>query len=186
MSEALFDLKWSLAVQTRAQAVKLVALDVDGVLTDGGLWFNDVGQEMKRFFVRDGMGIRLLLESGITVGCITARHSDVVTCRSRELGLSFLHQGVHDKWACLQQELAQRGLDASQCAYMGDDLIDLPVLIRVGLACAPVDADLEVRSRVHWVASKSSGAGAVRELAEGILKIQGNWQQLMARWIGSG
>lgn len=174
---------WPKKLLKRARNIRLLALDVDGVLTDGGIHLDSAGIESKRFHVRDGLGIRLLLESGMAVGMITARNSPLVAARARELDVSFLHQGVKEKWRCLEEELRQRALSAGQCAFMGDDLIDLPILSRVGLASAPADADPEVVRRVHWTARRSGGRGAVRELAEGLLRAQGRWEQALASRI---
>lgn len=164
----------------RATPIRMVALDVDGVLTDGGIYLDNNGVESKRFYVRDGLGIRLLRESGLLVGLLTARQSPLVAHRAKELSLSFVHQGIQDKWACLQDELAKAGLDPVHCAYMGDDLIDLKVLQKVGLSTAPGDADPEVCRRVHWVATACGGRGAVRELAENILRTQNRWGNMLA------
>ncbi|MEO5352615.1 MAG: HAD hydrolase family protein [Magnetococcus sp. XQGC-1] len=163
----------------RATLIRMVALDVDGVLTDGAIYLDNEGQESKRFYVRDGMGIRLLLQAGFRVGLLTARRSALVEHRARELSLSFVHQGVKDKWSCLQQELSRAGWEPRQCAYMGDDLVDLAVLQRVGLATAPRDADPEVLQRVHWVAEAAGGEGAVRELAENLLRTQNRWGNMI-------
>ncbi|MBF0096942.1 MAG: HAD hydrolase family protein [Magnetococcales bacterium] len=163
----------------KAKAIRMVALDVDGVLTDGVIQLDNNGVESKRFYVRDGLGIRLLLQTGLRVGLITARQSALVTHRANELALSFVHQGTRRKWPALQEELHKAGLQAEQCLFMGDDLVDLAVLQRVGLATAPADADAEVRSRVDWVASAPGGRGAVREMAEKLLKSQGVWEQLI-------
>ncbi|HIJ85757.1 MAG TPA: HAD-IIIA family hydrolase, partial [Magnetococcales bacterium] len=151
----------------------MLALDVDGVLTDGVIHLDAEGHEHKRFHVTDGLGIRLLLEAGLRVGLITARRSVAVAKRAEELSLSFAHMGVRGgKWQCLQGELLKGGIRPDQCACMGDDLIDLEMLCRVGLATAPMDARPEVKQRVHWVASLPGGRGAVRELAEGLLMAQ--------------
>ncbi|MBF0370551.1 MAG: HAD hydrolase family protein [Magnetococcales bacterium] len=174
---------WPATLLNRARRIRLVALDVDGVLTDGGLYLNDDGVQMKRFYVGDGMGIRLLLDAGISVGFITARHSRLVELRARELNLSFCHQDVKNKWARLSHEMKQQGIDAADCAYMGDDLVDLPVLTRVGFAAAPADARPQVCSRVHWVASLGGGRGAVREMAEGILQAQGAWEAILKAMV---
>ena len=174
---------WSQLFLKRAAAVRLVVLDVDGVLTDGGLYLDDDNRQSKRFFVRDGLGIRLLIDAGIAVGLITGRRSKVVEHRAAELNLSFFHQGVDDKGPQLDAELKARGLEAAACAYMGDDLIDLGVLSRVGLATAPADAVQEVRDRVHWVAPHGGGHGAVRALAEGILSAQGRWAESVERFL---
>ncbi len=171
---------WSDELVQRGRAVRLVALDVDGVLTDGGIHLDSAGVESKRFHVRDGLGIRLLLEADYTVGLITARNSPMVAHRGRELGLSFVHQGVKDKWGCLENELTRHRLTPDRCAFMGDDLIDLPILSRVGFAGAPADADPEVVARVHWLARRRGGRGAVRELAEGLLRARDLWQRAVA------
>ncbi|MBF0147410.1 MAG: phenylphosphate carboxylase subunit delta [Magnetococcales bacterium] len=164
--------------------IRILALDVDGVLTDGVIHLDADGHEHKRFHVTDGLGIRLLLEAGIKVGLITARNSRAVARRAEELSLSFVHQGIRsDKWTCLKEELSRSGFEPAQCACMGDDLIDLPILCRVGLATAPFDARPEVRQRVHWVANAPGGRGAVRELAEGLLMAQGRWENLVAGYV---
>ncbi|MBF0177943.1 MAG: HAD-IIIA family hydrolase [Magnetococcales bacterium] len=162
-------------------------MDVDGVLTDGGIYYMDCeGLEAKRFHARDGLGIKLLLESGLFVGWITARSSELVRKRAGELGITFLHQGAIDKWGCLQNRLREMGLEADQCAYMGDDLVDLGVMQRVGLAAVPGDAHPEAVRAAHWVAQAGGGRGAVRELIDGILQVQGHWPTIMARLTGSG
>ncbi|MBF0162318.1 MAG: hypothetical protein HQL88_08515 [Magnetococcales bacterium] len=168
----------------RAARIRMVALDVDGVLTDGGIYLDDQGVESKRFYVRDGLGIRLLLQAGLRVGLLTARQSPAVTRRAQELSLSFVHQGLKDKWGCLQDELAKAQWDPVHCLYMGDDWVDLPVLQRVGLAAAPGDADPEVRRQVHWVARAGGGQGAVRELAEELLRSQNRWGTLLETFQG--
>jgi 3-deoxy-D-manno-octulosonate 8-phosphate phosphatase (KDO 8-P phosphatase) len=164
---------------SKAKEIRMVALDVDGVLTDGIIQLDNNGVESKRFYVRDGMGIRLMLQAGLQVGLITARHSALVTHRANELALSFVHQGTRRKWPALQEELHKAGLQAHQCLFMGDDLVDLAALQQVGLATAPADADAEVLSRVDWIATAPGGRGAVREMAERLLKSQGVWEQLI-------
>ncbi|MBF0184957.1 MAG: HAD hydrolase family protein [Magnetococcales bacterium] len=165
--------------EERAQSIRMVALDVDGVLTDGVIQLDNNGVESKRFYVRDGMGIRLMLQAGIRVGLLTARQSALVSHRAAELSLSFVHQGARRKWPTLQQELQQAGLQPEQCLFMGDDLVDLAALHQVGLAVAPADADLEVLRRVHWVTQAKGGYGAVREMAERLLRSQGQWDKLV-------
>ncbi|WP_130472000.1 KdsC family phosphatase [Candidatus Magnetaquicoccus inordinatus] len=171
--------KQTLWPEEKAKAIRMVVLDVDGVLTDGIIQLDNNGVESKRFYVRDGLGIRLLLQAGIQVGLITARQSSVVSQRAAELSLSFVHQGARHKWPALQQELHRAGLQAEQCLFMGDDLVDLAALCRVGLATAPRDADPEVLKRVDWVASLPGGRGAVREMAERLLRSQGVWDNLI-------
>lgn len=174
---------WSGELAQRAARIRLLALDVDGVLTDGGLYLDDAGLQGKRFHVRDGLGMRLLREAGLQVGIITARKSKLVEQRAEELKLAFVRQGAHRKWAALEEEMNRAGLTPEACAYMGDDLVDLGVLTRVGLAAAPADAHPEVAARVHWQASTGGGRGAVRELAEGILHAQGAWEGIVARML---
>lgn len=174
---------WPIWPTERATSIRMVVLDVDGVLTDGSIYFDENGLESKRFHVRDGMGIRLLLQADFIVGVLTARQSTMVTQRAKELSLSFVHQGVKDKWACLQHELEKAALSAKQCAYMGDDLLDLRVLQHVGLATAPADADSEVRNRVHWVATQKGGKGAVRELAKNLLHTQKKWHAIVSTFV---
>ncbi|MBF0285423.1 MAG: HAD hydrolase family protein [Magnetococcales bacterium] len=174
---------WTEAMRDRARLVRLVALDVDGVLTDGGIVLDDAGREIKRFCVRDGLGVRMLLDLGFAVGVISARKSAATEARGRELGLSFVRQGVQDKWGALREELSRRRLDPTQCAFMGDDLLDLPLMSRVGFSAAPADGDPEVLRRAHWIASRNGGHGAVRELAEGFLKAQGQWEDVVTALI---
>jgi 3-deoxy-D-manno-octulosonate 8-phosphate phosphatase (KDO 8-P phosphatase) len=160
-------------------------LDVDGVLTDGILHYSDGGEELKRFSVRDGLAIRLLLESGIQVAIVTGRRSEAVAIRCRELGLrdDLVIQGSSDKAAdlvTLQERLELRG---DQVAAMGDDLPDLPMLTRVGFAACPADAAPEVVAACHLVCGAGGGRGAVREIAQLILKAQRRWQDAVSRWI---
>ncbi|MGI6656809.1 MAG: KdsC family phosphatase [Desulfobulbus sp.] len=164
----------------RAKSVRLLLLDVDGVLTDGGIIYGNDGLECKRFNTRDGLGIAMLQENGIEVGIITARASEAVERRARELRLAHLVQGERDKLASYEALLRQTGLRPPQTAYMGDDLIDLPLLNRAGLAASPADAVPEVRRRVHYVAQCRGGEGAVREVCDLILEAQG----LLARACG--
>ncbi|MBF0143441.1 MAG: hypothetical protein HQL59_08285 [Magnetococcales bacterium] len=177
---------WSDASLARARSVRLLGLDVDGVMTDGGIVLTSGGDESKRFDVRDGLGLRLLLDAGVVVGIITGRSSGVVARRGAELGLAFVHQGVTDKWSCLEAEIQARGIAVGACAYMGDDLPDLPLLLRVGLGAAPADAHWEVRRRVDWVSDRAGGRGAVRQLCEGILVAQGRWEGVLRRLTGEG
>ncbi len=174
-------------LQARLRRVRLLALDVDGVLTDGGIIHSDGGAglvESKRFYVRDGLGLRLLLKRDIKVGLITARRSELVAHRASELQLAFVHQGIRHKRDCLLRELDRNDLTLEECTFMGDDLQDLPVLTQVGFSSAPADAQPEVRDRVHWVAPKKGGRGAVRDLAELLLKAQGHWEGIVEKYAG--
>jgi 3-deoxy-D-manno-octulosonate 8-phosphate phosphatase (KDO 8-P phosphatase) len=168
------------AVDRRAAAVRLVALDVDGVLTDGRLYFGARGEALKAFDVRDGLGMRWLQDAGIELALITGRSSGIVAARARELGIRRVMQGQRDKHAGLRRLLAQTGVDALACAYMGDDWPDLPVLHAVGLAATVADAPEEVKRSAHWVAPSPGGRGAVRDLAGLILRAQGRFEALLA------
>ncbi|MCE5359850.1 HAD hydrolase family protein [Candidatus Igneacidithiobacillus taiwanensis] len=169
----------------RCQGLRMLVLDVDGVLTDGRLLFDATGQESKIFHVRDGHGIRLLQDCGVEVALITARFSPALAHRARDLGISRVYQGSLDKVVAYTELLLATGYDDAELAYMGDDLIDLAVLRRVGLAAAPADAHPEVLTRVHWVAQNNGGMGAVRELSEFILRAQGKWDGVLARALGT-
>lgn len=165
-----------------ARQVQLVLLDVDGVLTDGTLIFVAGGGEAKCFNTQDGLGIRMLAESGVAVGIITARVSEMVERRARDLGLAHILQGQDNKLAAYEAILRERNLRPPQTAYMGDDLIDLPILNRVGLSAAPANGVPEIRQRVHYVSERNGGHGAVRELCDLILEAQGNLARMVARY----
>lgn len=169
-------------IHRRAQQIRLVVLDVDGVLTDGRIIYSDAGEEMKCFHVRDGHGIRMLQQVGIEVAVITGRHSRAVAHRTQNLQIVHVFQGVRDKLAVLQTLLLELALAASQTAVVGDDLVDLSMMQAAGLAVAVADAPLEVQQQAHWVTSVPGGRGAVRELAELILKAQGHWERLLRHY----
>jgi 3-deoxy-D-manno-octulosonate 8-phosphate phosphatase (KDO 8-P phosphatase) len=171
-------------VAERAARVRLFVLDVDGVLTDGRLYFGPQGEAMKAFDVRDGHGIKLLREAGIDVAILTARRSDIVAARARELGIERLTQGAGDKLAGFDALAAAAGVPADACAYMGDDWPDLPVFRRVAFAATVADAAPEVQALAHWVATAPGGRGAVREAAHFVLRAQGRFDALLARHAG--
>ena len=173
---------WLPELSARARALKWLLLDVDGVLTDGRLWFDAKGEVIKVFDVRDGLGIKLLTGAGVQVGILSARASPIVEKRSRDLGLSEVLQGRENKLDTFRDFLARHGLDASSIAYLADDLLDLAVLGACGLAAAPADAVPDVRSRVHYVTAAGGGRGAVRELAERILSARGVWEEIVHRF----
>jgi 3-deoxy-D-manno-octulosonate 8-phosphate phosphatase (KDO 8-P phosphatase) len=154
----------------RASRVRLVVLDVDGVLTDGRLYMGAGGEALKVFDVRDGHGVRLLREAGLGVALLSSRASTIVERRASELDIDTVLQGERDKLAALERLLAARGVAAAECAYMGDDWPDLPVMARVGFAAAVGDAAPEVRRAAHWIAQADGGRGAVRALAEYVLR----------------
>jgi 3-deoxy-D-manno-octulosonate 8-phosphate phosphatase (KDO 8-P phosphatase) len=162
--------------------IKLLILDVDGVMTDGRIVYDANGVETKFFNVKDGHGIKMVQRAGISVAIISGRQSMVVDLRAKELGIDRVYQGALDKLGPFQEILAATGLDASQIAYMGDDIIDLPILRRVGFAAAPCDAVDEVLAAVHFTARNRGGWGAVRELCDLILKGGGKWDEITARY----
>lgn len=146
-----------------------MAFDVDGVLTDGRLWFTEEGREIKVFHVHDGLGLKRLRAAGVEVAVISARSSPIVAARLAELGIAEVHQGQEDKLACFRRLLAACGCGPERAGFMGDDLPDLPVLSVAGLAVAPANAVEEVIASAHWVTRRPGGGGAVRELCEAIL-----------------
>jgi 3-deoxy-D-manno-octulosonate 8-phosphate phosphatase (KDO 8-P phosphatase) len=169
------------AVQRKAAKIRLILLDVDGVLTDGGIIIDDRGVESKRFHVRDGQGITLLIHSGIEVGLLTGRYSNIVRRRAKELGVAILHQRVQDKVETYERIRRKVGLKDEQIAYVGDDILDLPVLRKVGLAIAVRDAWPGLRVEVDYITETKGGMGAVREVSELVLKAHGVWKGLTRR-----
>jgi 3-deoxy-D-manno-octulosonate 8-phosphate phosphatase (KDO 8-P phosphatase) len=162
--------------------IRLLLLDVDGVMTDGGIIYDGSGVETKVFNVKDGHGIKMLQRHGIEVGIITGRTSSVVDIRARELGIDLLYQGALKKLESYLDVKQKTGLDDSQIAYMGDDVIDVPVMRRVIFAAAPADALIEARNAAHYVTSCAGGKGAVREVCDLILKGRGLWDEVAARY----
>jgi 3-deoxy-D-manno-octulosonate 8-phosphate phosphatase (KDO 8-P phosphatase) len=158
----------------KAAQIKLVIFDVDGVLTDGGLFFGDDGQEYKAFYSRDGLGIKMLQRTGVEVGVITARESQVVIHRMRNLGIEHLYQGRLDKISAYEDMIEKLAVTHSQTAYVGDDVVDLPVMQHVGLAVAVADAHPFVKQHAHWTTQHGGGRGAARDVCELILQAQGN------------
>lgn len=173
------DLSMSETSLQRALKIRLVLLDVDGVLTDGRIFLGDDGRELKSFDVKDGHGIKLAQKGNIEVGFLTSRKSAVVDRRASELGVSLVYQQVADKAEAFQKILEVRKMRRDEVAYLGDDLIDLPILRQVGLAGAVADASPEVKEAAHWQAKAPGGRGAVREFMEFLLKAQGRWQEII-------
>ncbi|MEO7191258.1 MAG: HAD-IIIA family hydrolase [Vicinamibacterales bacterium] len=165
-------------LHARARRVRLVLLDVDGVLTDGTVDIDVAGKESKRFFIRDGLGIVWSRREGIEVGLLSGRPSAATSRRAAELGLSIVVQEGPDKGAAFTRLLGEHGYAPDEVAYMGDDLLDLPVLRRAGVAAAPADSSPEVLASVHWVSQFGGGRGAVRELIELILRVHGRWDAI--------
>lgn len=160
----------------RAARVRLLVFDVDGVLTEGGLYYGEHGEVMKRFDVKDGHGLVMARLAGLRTALLTARSSSIVEVRGRELGMTAVLQGRKNKTAGFRELLAQLEAPAEECAYMGDDLNDLGPLGQAGLSACPADAAPEVRQEVHYVARNRGGHGAARELVELCLKASGRWE----------
>ena len=171
------------AIQAQLQAIKLLILDVDGVMTDGGLTLGDDGQEYKTFHAHDGLGMKLLKASGVELAIITGRTSEVVKKRALSTGVAHFYQGAEDKLLAFQALIAASGLRPEQCAFMGDDVVDLPAMLQCGIAIAvPNAADL-VLAHAHYVTGKKGGHGAVREVCELIMRAQGQFDQQMAPFL---
>jgi len=160
------------SVNDIARQIRLLILDIDGVMTDGGLQFDNRGEEYKTFNSLDGHGIRMLLDCGIEIAVITGRNSGIVNHRMNELGVRHIYQGYRDKLQAYEKLLQDTGLESGQTAYVGDDLPDLPVMRRVGLAIAVQNAHVFVKQHCDWVTSARGGNGAVREVTDFILQAQ--------------
>lgn len=170
----------TLSVQERAARIKLLLMDCDGVLTDGRIWLFENGEEQKGFHTRDGLGIELWHRAGLKSGIISGRSSSAVERRARGLGMSFVVQGVGEKVRAFTETMAQAGVTNEEVAFIGDDLNDIPLMMRSGLGIAVADASLETRESAHYVTQLSGGYGAVREVVELILKAQDRWNDLTA------
>jgi len=167
-------------IEDMADEIKLLVLDVDGVMTNGCIILTDRGEEIKCFHVRDGLGLKLLMNAGIEVAIITGRSSKVVMKRAEEIGITEVHQGVSDKAALLSSLMRRKGVEKKQTCAMGDDLPDLPMFRVAGMAVAVADAAFEVREAAVVVTKNRGGMGAVREVCEMILKAQGKWEQALS------
>ena len=165
-----------------AQKIKLLLLDVDGVLTDGKLYYGNSGEELKAFDIQDGLGIKLLQSAGIKVGIITGRSSDLVNSRAKELSIDPVIQGREDKLTALNELLEDMNFNLEEIAFIGDDLPDLAVVRRVGLGITPANGNHILASQALWQTKKSGGNGAVREVAELILIAQGKLESLLASY----
>jgi 3-deoxy-D-manno-octulosonate 8-phosphate phosphatase (KDO 8-P phosphatase) len=161
-------------------------LDVDGVLTDGRLVYSPKGEQEKVFNVRDGLGLRLIQRDGLKVGIISGRESEALRIRADDLGIDWLMMERSDKGPAFTEFLTAQGVSPEKVAYMGDDLVDLPILLRCGLAFAPADAVAEVQERAHRVLSGRGGRGVVRELCELLLRARGSWEKLIAPYYVVG
>jgi 3-deoxy-D-manno-octulosonate 8-phosphate phosphatase (KDO 8-P phosphatase) len=168
---------------SKAAQIVLMGFDVDGVLTDGTLYFSSQGDEMKAFSSLDGHGLKMLQRAGVEVAIISGRSSRALELRANNLGVKELHMGVEDKRALLIGLATQRGIGLVQAGYMGDDVVDLPVLRACGFSATVADAHGEVVSRVDYVATRGGGRGAVREVCDLILRAQGKWDEAMAEYL---
>lgn len=169
-------------VQANIPNLRLLLLDVDGVLTDGRVGFLTGGGEIKFFSIYDGIALRMLQKAGWKVGFLSGRTSKVVEERAQELEVEIVVQGSNDKAGDLEEILKSTGLQASEVAYVGDDLPDIPVLKRVGFSAAPANAAPQVKACVHYVSQRGGGTGAVREMVELLLRASGKWDSLVAGW----
>lgn len=170
-------------IMKRAAQVKLVIFDVDGVLTDGRLYVGDSEVGYKAFHARDGLGMKLLQNTGVEIGIITGLKSDIVKRRMAALGIKHVFQGCEEKFPAYAQLCQQLGLSFEETAYVGDDIIDLPVMLKVGLAVSVADAHPLVAVHSHWQTSKDGGCGAAREVCELIMQAQNTWQQQLSPYL---
>ena len=174
-------------IQTRvmdlARQIRLLILDVDGVLTDGKLFFDYQGNEFKAFHAHDGHGIKMLQQTGIEIAVISGRDSLIVTKRMEELDVTLIYQGQRDKRAAFQDVLQKLNLTPQQVAYVGDDVVDLPIMMQVGLAIAVANANAPVKAFADWTTTLSGGLGAVREVCDMIMQAQNNFESLLNEYL---
>ena len=169
----------------KASKIRLVLFDVDGVMTDGRLYFSDSGDEIKSFHSRDGLGIYLLLQSGVEVGIITARQSGLVAHRAKDLKIKHLYQGNRDKFPAYVELCKKLDLSPSEVAFVGDDVVDLPIMLDVGLAITVPQGHKIVKDRSHWTTPHEGGTGAARDVCELIIYAQGNYERAMQQFLTS-
>ncbi len=169
-------------VDRRARRIKLLLTDCDGVLTDGRLELLENGDEQKTFHARDGQGISLFHQAGLKTGIISGRTSGAVERRAQDLSMSYVRQYAKDKVKALEEIMAEAKVSLHECAYIGDDLADVPVMLQVGLAVAVADAVMETKQAAHFITENNGGYGAVREVCDLILKAQGRWEDLMKQY----
>ena len=170
-------------IQKKAAAIRLIVFDVDGVLTDGSLYIGDDGQEYKAFHSKDGHGMVMLQQSGVEIAIITGRTSEVVRIRMSSLGIQRVYQGKREKLPAYEELKLASGFSDEQIAYVGDDVVDLPVMTRVGLSIAVQDAHPLAKQHAHWVTPSSGGRGAAREACELIMEAQGSLQPALQRYL---
>lgn len=170
-------------ILSKAKQIQMVIFDVDGVLTDGGLFLGDDGQEYKAFNSKDGHGMKMLQAAGVQIAIITGRESEVVRIRMQSLGIERVFQGIHDKREAYEALKQQVNLNDEQIAYVGDDVVDLPVMTQVGLAIAVADAHAMVRQHAHWTCSNGGGKGAAREVCELLMDAQGKLDDALSAYL---
>jgi len=170
-------------LRQRAAAVEWILTDVDGVLTDGRLWYGPSGEALKAFSALDGHGIRMLLQSGVAVALLSGRSSPAVAARAAELGIVHVLQGADDKRAAFDALAARLGIPAAQAGCMGDELVDLPLMRRCAFACAPREAHELVRAHAHYIAGAPAGGGAAREVCEFLMRAQGTLDAALAPYL---
>lgn len=163
--------------------IQLLLLDVDGVLTRGTITYTDAGEQIKQFSVKDGLGIRLLMDAGVDVGIVTGRTSNALLHRCRDLGIQLIFDGVKDKAVVVRQIAEKTGIEAAHMAFVGDDLIDLPAMTRVGTSFCVADASEDIKPHAHFVTEKRGGHGAVREVCEKILRAKGIWGTILEKYL---
>ena len=170
-------------ITEKAKKLKLLILDVDGVLTDGKLFFDNQGNEYKSFHARDGHGIKLLRQTGVEVAVISGRKSKSVALRMKNLGIEHVYQGHENKRAAFNEVIEKIGITSEQAAHVGDDLLDLPIMIRVGLSIAVSDANFAVKQRADWCTTLPGGHGAVREVCDFIMQAQGHFEEVVNAYL---
>ena len=170
-------------IMEKAAQIRLVIFDVDGVLTDGSLYLGDDGQEYKAFNSKDGHGMKMLRESGVEIGIITGRTSNVVEMRMKSLGIQHVYQGKLDKLPAFEELKAKLELDNEQIAYVGDDVVDLPIMCKIGLAIAVQDAHHLVKQHAHWHTPSAGGRGAGREVCELLMEAQSTLKLMMEKYL---
>jgi 3-deoxy-D-manno-octulosonate 8-phosphate phosphatase (KDO 8-P phosphatase) len=169
-------------LESRARALRVLLFDVDGVLTDGGVYIDADGRELKRFSIKDGAALALAPKFGLVTGLISARASSATTARAAELGMQIVMQAVGNKKQALADVIANHHFAAHEIGYMGDDLVDLPVISAVGLSACPSDAAPEVQAASHWISRAPGGHGAVREFIEVVLKARAQWDDVLSQY----
>jgi 3-deoxy-D-manno-octulosonate 8-phosphate phosphatase (KDO 8-P phosphatase) len=170
-------------IQRRAAEIRMILLDVDGVLTDGKIYLGNNNEEFRAFFVRDGLAIRMGQSAGLRFGILSGRDSPLVERRARELDIEHVHQGIQDKGAQLNLIATETGLKTEQICFVGDDLIDVPALRLAGLAACPADGCEETRQFAHYICNNKGGHGAVREVVDLVLRASGRWDKAMQRFL---